>query len=149
MLEKRSVLFALALAFFVLGVPVLAEDVEEVDLNSFLAPYDACASRAPVAVPTAPEPSLLATLASCTATCQNGSTVTCTGTSCSAVDANCPTERGYCTGTASGTKLCHKCCANTTPCSIYEGRSCSSNQPCMEGNNCAQCVCWGGTLTCP
>jgi hypothetical protein len=152
MLQKRSAFFVLVLALVLTGGALVAEEApaEAVEAGSFLAPYEACASRAPAVAPsTAPEASLLATLASCTATCQNGSTVTCTGSSCSAVDANCPAQRGYCTGTTSGTKYCHQCCPNPTPCSFYEGRSCSTNQPCMERNVCAQCVCVGGSLTCP
>jgi hypothetical protein len=45
----------------------------------------------------------------CTAHCWNGGTVTCTGTSCSAVDSACPGQRGSCWSNAEGTKYCPQC----------------------------------------
>lgn len=42
----------------------------------------------------------------CTAHCQDGSTRTCTGTSCSAIDWSCPSQSGYCWSNAEGYKYC-------------------------------------------
>jgi len=61
---------------------------------------------------------------SCTANCWDGSTVACSGTSCSAHDSNCSSNfRGYCTGSTTGTRYCPVCpptcsapCSATTIC---------------------------------
>jgi hypothetical protein len=62
--------------------------------------------------------------------------------SCSAVDANCPTERGYviCDGT---TYYCNACCTNGQTRSVIAGPTCSCEEPgttprdrylCVNGN---------------
>lgn len=88
--------------------------------------------------------------ATCTADCWDGSTVTCSGNQCSATDSACMSEQGSCWSDAEGTKECPECCESVIPCSKYHGRSCTSGTiPCMEGSNCAQCFCGGGTWQCP
>jgi len=68
----------------------------------------------------------------CAAQCQDGSYVTCYGTSCSAVDASCPSQRGYCTGTTTGTLYCPICtCSATASCPDGSTVSCTGT-----GNNC-------------
>lgn len=101
--------------------------------------------------------------ATCIAECCDGSTQTCTGSSCFAVDADCDSgERGYCYGTATGTKYCPDCSApvcepdppcaeephceslNGSPCSTFmEERSCS-----FSDGSCGGCFCDGSNWTC-
>ena len=53
----------------------------------------------------------------CNAQCQDGSFVSCWGTTCTASDAICPSHRGYCTGTSTGTRWCPACtCKATASC---------------------------------
>lgn len=47
--------------------------------------------------------------AECTAECEYGPDQTCTGASCSAVNQDCPGERGYCWGSDTGTRYCDAC----------------------------------------
>jgi len=86
----------------------------------------------------------------CIALCQNGSSVSCSGTSCSAVDANCPTQRGYCTGTTSGTKYCPVCtCSATATCPIGGPVSCTgTGGTCFAFNGC-YASCNGEAIWCP
>lgn len=65
------------------------------------------------------------------ANCWDGSTVTCTGTSSSAVNSNCSAgQQGYCTGTTTGTIYCPACptggCTATATCSNGTTVSCTS-----------------------
>lgn len=86
--------------------------------------------------------------ASCSALCENGSSVTCYGTSCSATDNTCSGAgyRGSCWGSSTGTKYCAVCslpsCDLTCP-----GRSCSNNSDCHNGS-CPQGVCQSGECRC-
>ncbi len=92
---------------------------------------------------------------SCTVTvdCWDGSQRTCTGSPCFGYDSDCPSQRGYCYGSTTGFRYCPQCCSSTTPCSKYEGRSCSPNGSridCLfEGSGCASCFCSGGIWNCP
>jgi hypothetical protein len=75
--------------------------------------------------------------ADCTAQCQDGSTVTCSGSSCSADDYDCDTgERGQCTG-SSGTRYCPvpdcSTCSVSITCPDGTWLSCSSNENDCEG----------------
>lgn len=64
----------------------------------------------------------------CTAQCQDGSTVTCSGSTCSAVDYSCTAEeRGYCEGSASGTKYCPELDLDDCPV------TCSIDNTCPDG----------------
>ncbi len=99
---SKCIFPAVALCLVLFVMPVLAEP-----------PYEA--GKEPTdAVVSEPLESQEASIQSvCTATCQYGSDVTCTGSSCTAVDQNCPSQRGYCTG-STGKKWCQKC-----PCTAY------------------------------
>lgn len=88
--------------------PVLAPEIE------------ACAEPAAT-------PSDLNMLADCTARCQDGSTRTCSGSSCFAVDASCPSERGYCWGSSTGTIQCPACSGG---CTCQQGAQCTSDASC-------------------
>jgi hypothetical protein len=57
----------------------------------------------------------------CSASCWDGSSRTCNGSSCSATDSFCPSQRGYCWSDAEGYKYCPAC--NTT---CYASTTCSN-----------------------
>lgn len=65
--------------------------------------------------------------ATCSADCQCGPNQVCTGSSCYAVDHNCPTSRGHCWGTSTGYRYCPTCkpccgwCSATADCSNAGG----------------------------
>jgi hypothetical protein len=62
--------------------------------------------------------------ADCTAQCQDGSTVTCSGGSCTADDYDCEdNEQGQCTG-SSGTKYCPALDIDQCPVTCTASRSC-------------------------
>lgn len=106
MLKKLSVLLIAALA---MGTAAYAEDAtitatdeprplvaEQHEVES--ATSSACDTEAPLFV----QPIFAAAAgdgggnrATCTATCRNGSTVSCTGSSCTGADANCPSHKGF------------------------------------------------------
>jgi hypothetical protein len=97
----------------------------------------------------------LPTKSTSTAHCNDGSTVTCTGTSTTAVDANCSAgQRGYCTG-SSGTIYCPACptggCTATATCSNGSTVSCTSApgySGCFGLKNC-YADCGGALVWCP
>jgi hypothetical protein len=70
--------------------------------------------------------------------CWDGSTVTCTGSSSSGVDSNCGAgQRGYCTGTDTGTIYCPLCfCSATVTCSNGSHVSCSGTSDCFSVAKC-------------
>jgi hypothetical protein len=75
----------------------------------------------------------------CTATCHDGSSRTCSGTSCSAVDSACPSQQGYCWSNAEGYKYCPTCPVEDCE---HDG------EPCVKDLQCGtcfgfQCVCRG------
>lgn len=75
----------------------------------------------------------------CTADCWDGSTVTCDGSSCSAVNSDCDPNmvRGYCE--ADGTKKhCPPCeeCRATASCLNGSSVSCTGQSHCAEVNSC-------------
>lgn len=74
----------------------------------------------------------------CNALCQDGSYVSCYGTSCTAVDASCPSQRGYCTGTSTGTRYCPVCtCSATASCPDGSTVSCTgTGSTCFAINGC-------------
>ncbi|HEV2851274.1 MAG TPA: hypothetical protein VHC97_00565 [Thermoanaerobaculia bacterium] len=89
----------------------------------------------------------------CTATCRDGSTVSCYGTTCSAVNAACSSgQRGYCTGTSTGTIYCPACptnCSARATCSPSGSVSCSGTSgDCFSVNNC-YAYCDGNYYLCP
>ena len=68
----------------------------------------------------------------CNAECQDGSFITCWGASCTATDASCPSQRGSCWGTDTGTRYCPVCtCSATASCPDGSSVSCTGT-----GNNC-------------
>lgn len=76
---------------------------------------------------------------SCTAYCWNGTSVTCSGTSCSEVDSNCNSgQRGYCYGSSSGYKYCPACsgCSATATCNGGGSVSCTGTSSCYHINGC-------------
>jgi hypothetical protein len=72
------------------------------------------------------------TLGGCTATCWDGSTRTCTGSSCSAVDSSCPSQQGYCWSNSGGYSYCPPCgcqsqgnaCTHDAQCGTCAGEPC-------------------------
>lgn len=81
------------------------------------------------------------TRATCTARCHDGSTVSCTASSCSAQDANCPSNNGWvrCNGR---TTSCGSCPAPNDPCPV---NSCNyvfdPVNYCCNSATCFQ-ICW-------
>lgn len=142
---------ALVMLVFAAVVPVSAEEsAADLDLAALAA--------APAATPAAagatgaggcgwPDlaPALVAdpveasTSGVCTATCHDGSSRTCSGTSCSAVDSACPNQQGYCWSNAEGYKYCPTCPVEDCE---HDG------EPCVKDLQCGtcfglQCVCRG------
>lgn len=98
--------------------------------------------------------------AECTATCQGGSTVTCSGPSCSAVDADCPAnQQGYCWSSSTGYTYCPAlvpgpgCPRCPKPsCLEIDGTYCTSSTTCYgpwPGCNAYTCNCYQNQYVCP
>ncbi len=81
----------------------------------------------PLATKPGPRPD-----ATCTAVCHNGSTVSCTASSCSAVDASCPSQRGSVT-----------CGGSTTYCPACPPPSCGGVPACSTTYKCSITYCGG------
>jgi hypothetical protein len=81
----------------------------------------------PLAAKPGPEPD-----ATCTAVCHNGSTVSCTASSCSAVNASCPSQRGSVT-----------CGATTTYCPACPSAGCVGVPACTTTYKCSITYCGG------
>jgi hypothetical protein len=79
----------------------------------------------------------------CSATCQSGSSVICCGTSCSATDAACMIQQGFCWSNTEGYKYCPACGCPGGDCGCH-GLPCTQNSQC---GTCAglQCKCLGPT----
>jgi hypothetical protein len=139
---KERLILGVAFVLLLSALPVWAGPADQTpdprEAVLFAAPGAACAR--PVASKT--EPTGIGQASVCIAHCWNGSTQTCTGTSCFAVDSSCPGERGYCWSNTEGTKYCPECqscqgctasCANagggTVSCT-----SCTGDYFCV--NNC-------------
>lgn len=90
----------------------------------------------------------------CSADCWDGSTVSCSGTSCSAHDSACPGVRGECWGSSTGTRYCPVCpnsqCNAYAVCSGSGPVTCtgSSPQSCQELDYCWVICDWNYTF-CP
>lgn len=79
------------------------------------APVAAASSSCPAATGLNDlEPAFLAPAAYCEASCWNDSTVSCSGTTCSAVDSACPSQRGYVQCGTSSPIYCPACPAACT-----------------------------------
>jgi hypothetical protein len=106
------------------------------------------------ALPMASKPGLpggVGEASTCTAHCQDGSTRTCTGTSCTAVDWSCPLS-GYCWSNSEGYKYCPAAscpCYASTTCSNGSHVSCQgTNNDCYSVNHC-YAYCDGVYHLCP
>jgi hypothetical protein len=94
-----------------------------------------------------PEALAISTLSTCTAQCWDGTTRSCSGTSCTATDSACRAwQQGSCWSNAEGTKKCELCPCNRSPhCADLEGTSCGSGTTtCYEPSlNChpLSCAC--------
>lgn len=90
-------------------------------------------------------------LATCTAQCADGSTVSISASSCSAVDAACPTQAGYVQDLGTGAITnCPACpCVATTACKSGPAVSCQSfNEECFVVPKC-YVLCDGIATWCP
>jgi hypothetical protein len=90
--------------------------------------------------------------ATAVAYCWDGSTRTCYGTTASAVDSSCPGQRGYCTGSSTGTLYCPACstsCYASTQCWPSGSVSCSGTSgDCFSYYQC-YAYCDGNYYLCP
>ena len=85
----------------------------------------------------------------CTAYCWDGTTRTCSGSSCSAVDSSCPSQRGSCWSDLEGTKYCPECtCYASTTCSDGSAVSCQGGPGCFSVDQC-YATCDGQYYLCP
>jgi hypothetical protein len=121
---KERLILGVALALLLSALPVRSEPADQApDLRAaiFAAPGGAC----PLPAATKPGgPGGVGSTSVCVANCWDGSTRTCTGTSCSATDSSCPSQRGFCWSNSEGYKYCPACSSN---CSAWT--SCSSGPP--------------------
>jgi hypothetical protein len=87
------------------------------------------------------------TLSVCVAQCALG-TVTCTGTSCSATDRNCPSTQGFCWSNTEGYKYCSPCPSGpvcTAECAYGPDVTCTGTSSCSAtDSDCPSQVgfCW-------
>ncbi len=90
--------------------------------------------------------------ATAVARCSDGNTRTCWGNTASAVDASCPGQPGYCTGSSTGTLWCPSCpttCDAYTQCSPSGSRYCTGTTgDCFSVHNC-YAYCDGNYYLCP
>jgi hypothetical protein len=141
---KKAVLLGVSLLMFALcALPALAapDPAASAAFAAIFAPAPEVGAQ-PQAQDVAARQGL-PTKSTSTANCWNGSTVTCSGTTSSAVDSACPGQRGYCTGTSSGTINCPACpttgCTASTTCSPSGSVSCSGasgSSDCFSVRNC-------------
>jgi len=138
---KKMVLglsLALAALTFLISPPLTAASLQAVPALSLADQAFLASLAVPAANPAAKRPQIGAkSLCSATANCWNGGTVSCTGnnstTSCSAVDGNCPGERGHvtCDGV---TTACPTPCPG---CGVIGVDWCTGEADCAA--NCAPC----------
>ncbi len=122
---------AVALCLVLFVMPVVAEPPEEAGTE----PTEAVVSEG--------QESQEASIQSvCTAECQHGPDQTCRGSSCFAVDQDCPSERGYCWGSDTGTKYCQECLPPERP-DCFAKVGCSPGIVFCMGDICAELDdCW-------
>lgn len=92
----------------------------------------------------------------CTATCDDGTTRTCSGSSCNAYDSACPSTTGRCWSDVEGYKYCPAPnCPNPCPgltCSEMEGAFCKTGGTCYEpwlDCRAFNCNCYQNRFICP
>ncbi len=120
-MRMKIIVSSAAIAIGVLAaLPGMALATSEASLESCEATGGAADPLAGLALAAKPGPTPDAT---CTATCSGGSTVTCTGTACSAVDSACPSQRGYVT--CGSTTIWCPACAPPPQC-----KRCTSDEEC-------------------
>ena len=161
---KTLVIAALCL----IALPVLAAQPAATPEADVVAAPDVAAPAAPAvdetaapatsaACPIEPlaEASFLSTLSTCIADCWDGSTVTCAGPSCQAVDSACSSgQRGYCSSTEGGYVYCPACISCSPSCDDVDGQVCKPhNGTCrmLIGGTCHSytCPCNNGYRICP
>lgn len=161
---KTLVIAALCL----IALPVFAAQPAATPEADVVAAPDVAAPAAPAvdetaapatspACPTGPlaEASFLSTLSTCTADCWDGSTVTCTGSSCQAADSACLSgQRGYCSSPEGGYVYCPVCSCPSPSCDDLDGQVCKPhNSTCymLIGGACRSftCFCYNGYRVCP
>jgi hypothetical protein len=150
---KKAVLLGVSLLMFAFcALPALAAPDPAAAFAAIFAPAPEVSAQ-PQAQDVAARRGL-PTKSTSTANCWDGSTVTCTGTSSSAVNSNCSGgQRGYCTGTDTGTINCPACpgCSATAVCSNGSTVSCTSApgySGCFGLRNC-YADCGGALVWCP
>jgi hypothetical protein len=137
---KRCLIFGAALlilAFCSIPVHAASPDSSAAAWAAIFAPAPAVEAQ-PQAQEVAARGRRLPTKSLSTAHCWDGSTRTCTGTTTTAVDSNCPSQQGYCTG-ASGTSFCPPCptsCSATVKCSNGSQVSCTGTNDCFSVPQC-------------
>ena len=130
-----SLLRVVLLSFLSLGLVLGPARVEAASSaqDAFLASLAASAPR------LAKEPKGY-TRSTSPAYCWDGSSVTCTGSSTSAVDSNCAGgQQGSCWGSSSGTRYCPACpptCSAFTYCPNGQLLACSGTQECVKSEGC-------------
>ena len=97
-----------------------------------------CAAQPNGVREVAKRPAILTGKATCTATCQFGSTVMCSGTTCTGTNASCPSQAGFVT-CDSHTTPCPACCTGTN----HEIQCCKCDQ---TGDCTSCCRCDGGSI---
>lgn len=94
------------------------------------------------------EPLPLASLAECSAECEDGSTVTCSGSSCSAQDQDCSQDQaGYCFSDLED-HFCEPCDDPDPVICKSQGNKCIDDGDCPPCSNGDPCRCFGGTCGC-
>jgi len=121
------------LAVLFTGAPARASDAAHQVGQPTDAPATATILGASLLAPVA-QADVSAT-ADCTAYCEDGSAIPCSGPSCTAVDQNCSAnERGYCSG-SSGTQYCDSCSEPPPP-------TCEMFAPCAVHSDCGNGTCF-------
>lgn len=119
-----STLLTLALLVFTPG-SLMAEGA-----SSMSADTASCLTPKPDTETVNAERLPLASLATCTADCEDGSTVACSGSSCSAQDQNCANnQQGFCTGD-SGQKSCTPACPDCDRDFVCNFSACTNDPDC-------------------
>jgi hypothetical protein len=107
---KARLILGVAFVLLLPALPAWSDPADQApDLRAaiFAAPGGVCA------LPAASKPGGpggVEASSDCTAHCRDGSTRTCTGSSCSAVDYSCPNQSGYCWSDLEGYKYCPNTC---------------------------------------